>query len=30
MKGVVIVDIRRPYEWVQIGVIEGAETTIVF
>ena len=28
--GVIIVDIRRPEEWAQTGVIEGAETIIAF
>ena len=28
--GVIIVDIRRPDEWAQTGVIEGAETITAF
>lgn len=28
--GVIIVDIRRPQEWVETGVIEGAETITAF
>jgi len=28
--GVIIVDIRRPEEWAQTGVIEGAETITAF
>ena len=28
--GVIIVDIRRPEEWVQTGIIEGAETITAF